>query len=450
MRRRAEQDLKTWFQKRDRLPLIIRGARQVGKSTLVRLFAESYGLDLLEVNLEKLRLNSVVQDKFVLAEVLDEIQLRLKKRITEKTLIFFDEIQESPLLLKYLRYFYEERPTLAVVAAGSLLEIALRAETFSFPVGRVEFYHLGPMSFSEFLQATGHEFLVEKLAALEVSPAVAAEAKRLLNLYYYIGGMPKAILTYLEEESVVPVREVQEQILQAYVADFPKYNARIKSERIEKVFFQLAQHIGEKVIYSKLDSDRSSREIKRAFELLVDARVITRCAHSAGNSVPLAGEADQGLFKAYFLDIGLLNAMLRLDLAAIDQEMQNNFNTKGKLAEQFVAQHLAYLGNERRGPELYYWLRDKGVQKGEIDFLIQTGAQVIPVEVKARGLGHMKSLFYFCAEKKKHSAVKVSLDGYSQVTGTHKINGSLVEVQVTCVPQYCIEWVYHALKRHDT
>ncbi len=443
MRRSAQNDLKTWFASADRRPLIIRGARQVGKSTLIKLFSEEEKLDLLEINLEKMKLQSVTKDSFEMSELLDEIQLRTKKKITKQTLIFFDEIQESPQLLKFLRYFYEEKPEIAVVAAGSLLEIALKKENFSFPVGRVDFYHLGPMTYFEFLLATQNDFLLEKIKTHDFSDAVVNEARKLLVYYYYIGGMPKAIDTYIKTGSITTVRDVQEQIIQTYIADFPKYNARINFDRVEKIFYSVATQLGRKIIYQRLDSDSKSRDIKKALELLIDARVLTQCHHTEGNSSPLKGEMDETIFKLYFLDIGLLNAVMRLDFSQLDEEMGQNFNTKGFLAEQFVAQHLAYLNNEKRGPELYYWLKDKGTQKAEVDFLIQKAGKVIPVEVKSTSTGHLKSLFYYLKEKRITDAYKVSLSDYKKITASHKIQNESIEVKLTNIPHYAIQEIYN-------
>lgn len=439
MKRIAEQHLKHWFTKKTRQPLIIRGARQVGKSTLVKLFCESQNLQLLEINLEKSKLLSVSSDEFNIQDLLDEIQLKTKKKINKKTVIFFDEIQESPKLLRSLRYFYEERPEMAVIAAGSLLEIALRSDQFSFPVGRVEFYHLGPMTFTEFLWATKNDFLHEKLEHLDFSPAVVSAAKEQLRNFYYVGGMPRAVKIFIEEKSLVTVREIQNQILQTYIADFLKYNSRIQVERIERIFYSTINQLGKKVIYQKIDPNSQSRDIRRIIELLVDARVLLPCRHTESNSVPLSGEVDSSIQKIYFLDVGLVNAMMRLDLEVIDQEMKNNFNTKGMIAEQFVAQHLAYLNHETSGPEIFYWLRDKGSQKGEIDFIFQKKDQIIPIEVKASEAGHLKSLFYFSKEKKTKMGIKISLDPFSVKKTHHKIGEQQVEISLFSLPQYAID-----------
>jgi predicted AAA+ superfamily ATPase len=250
--------------------------------------------------------------------------------------------------------------------------------------------------------------------------------------------MPKAVKTYVEEKSLVTVREVQNQILQTYIADFPKYNVRIQVERIERVFYSTINQLGKKIIYQKVDPNSQSRDIRRIIELLIDARVLLPCRHSESNSTPLAGEVDYSIQKIYFLDVGLVNAIMKLDLDVIDQEMKNNFNTKGMIAEQFVAQHLAYFDNHTTGPELFYWLRDKGSQKGEIDFIIQKKNQIIPIEVKASEAGHLKSLFYFSKEKKKDIGIKISLDPFSVKEVHHKITEKKIEITLYSIPQYAI------------
>lgn len=413
MKRKALKDLKKWLISSNRKPLILRGARQVGKSTLVSLFAEQESLDLLEVNLEIEKLRSVSKDHFELQSLLDEIQLKKKNKITENTLIFFDEIQESPKLLKLLRYFYEQRPDLKVIAAGSLLEVALHSDNFSFPVGRVEFYHLGPMSFQEYLWATGQDFLDEKLSRFEFSEEVHEAGIEALKNYYYVGGMPAVVKQFVESQSLVEMRELQDQIIQTYQLDFPKYNKRLNVDRISRVFHSLALAAGQKIIYSKLDNESTSRDIKKVVELLCDSKVILPCVHSDGNQVPLKGESDYKIFKTYFLDIGLLNSILRLDLNTIDLEFKNNFNTKGVLAEQFVAQHINYFQGAKLEPFLSYHLKDKGSQKAEVDFLIEDQNKIYPLEVKAASSGHLKSLKYFCESKKSDLCFKLSLEKFS-------------------------------------
>jgi hypothetical protein len=441
MRRNAEASLTAWFKDKTRKPLILRGARQVGKSTLVRNWSASQGLDVLEVNLELYKLKSPKKETVSIPEILDEIQLRQNQRITPRTILFLDEIQEQPELIRILRYFYESRPDLAVIAAGSLLEMVLKSEEISFPVGRVEFLHLGPMSFGEFLEATGQELLLESLRSGRSGPVEHELAKTSFRNYLYVGGMPKAVSVFANEKSLVPVRMIQEQLIQAYLSDFPKYNSRIASSRIQEIFRASVINIGKKVIYQRFSSGAQSRDIKRVIELLIDARILLPSFHSEGSGVPLGAQIDRSVFKLYFLDVGLMNAMLRVDLETLDQELKNHFISKGAMAEQFVAQHLNGIRGDRFETELNYWLKDKGSQKGEIDFLIEDAREVIPVEVKATGVGHLKSLFYFAKEKHIRRAIRLSLLPAGREPGRHKIGETTVQIELENIPIYCAEWI---------
>lgn len=416
MKRKALTDLARWYSEQDSKPLIIRGARQVGKSTLVKLFCEEKKLQLIEVNLETTGLKSINSDSFIIQDLLDEIQFKTKKIIDSNTVIFLDEIQESPRMLKFLRYFYEQAPSIKVIAAGPLLEMALKTENFSFPVGRVQFYHLGPMSFQEFLWATNNHFLDQKLGKFEFSEALHETAIKALQTYFYTGGMPEVVQSYATSKSLIKTRELQSQILQSYLADFPKYNYRINAHRISRVFSGLALNVGEKVIYKKLDTESKSREVKRILKLLIDSKVIIQCLHSSANYPPLLGESDLSTFKTYFLDIGLLGSLLNLAPNAIDYELQSNFNIQGKFAEQYVAQHLYFFNGPKSPPLLHYHLKDKGSQKAEIDFLIEKSSSIYPIEVKSSATGHLKSLLYFCKKNKSQFTYKFSLAQYSEVS----------------------------------
>jgi uncharacterized protein len=441
MKRIALDDLKHWYHGPHRKPLILRGARQVGKSTLVRLFSKQENLELIEINLEIETLSSIQDEDFKLPALLDEIQLKKRKVFKDNTLIFFDEIQESPKLLKLLRYFYEDAPHLKVIAAGSLLEIALRSDDFSFPVGRVDFYHLGPMSFKEFLWATGQDFLDQKLSRFEFTTELHKAAIIALKDYYYVGGMPEAVKVFCETNSKVEMRQIQNQIIQAYQADFSKYNKRINASRIARVFNSLANKIGEKIIFTKLDSESTSRDIKRIVELLIDSRVILPCYHTDAFKGPLMAGVDDKIFKTYFIDIGLLNAILRLDLDSIDFEFKNNFQTKGVIAEQFIAQHLNFFEAPSLAPNLFYHLKDKGVQKAEIDFLIEEKKSLYPIEVKSTAKGHLKSLKYYCLDKKTSVAIKFSLDPF-------RVDDDFVpDTKLITLPLYAVDYLKENLDK---
>lgn len=435
MRRESIEYFKQWYSDSHSKPLILRGARQVGKSTLVRLFCESMGLHLLEINLEIESFNSITSENFDINSLLDEIQLKKKQKIKENTILFFDEIQGSPTLLKLLRYFYEKKPHLKVIAAGSLLEFALNSENFSFPVGRVQFHYLGPMSFREFLWATNQDFLDEKLLNFEFTSEIHSSALIALRNYFFVGGMPEAVKKFSEKGQFVDIREVQSQILQTYAADFPKYNRRINVARISRIFSSLAMKVGEKVIFSKLDVESKSREIRKVVELLIDARVILPCLHSSGNGPSLLAESDDRIFKTFFLDIGLLGSLINLNVDTLDFEFKNNFNLKGELIEQFVAQHLNFIKSSTRPPSLFYHLKDKGSQKAEIDFLIEGENKIIPIEVKSSAPGHLKSLKYFCDSKSSPIGIKTSLAPFSIV------EKFINDCKLINIPVYSIEYL---------
>lgn len=408
MKRVYESDLLEWYQLKDRKPLILRGARQVGKSTLVRLFAEGSDLDLIEINLEKKQFQSLKTEQFDIHDWIIEIESIAKKKITQKTLIFIDEIQVQVKALAMLRYFYEERPDVAVISAGSLLEIALHNEEVSFPVGRVAFMWIGPMSFGEYLMAIGSYDLYQRILEnnlLELHHQMLLDE---LKKYYFIGGMPKAIKTYLETKSFIDVRTIQDEILQTYQEDFPKYGKRINTDRLTNVFKQLSFHLGKKLIYQHLDRESKSIEVKKCIELFIKANILIPVYHTDATGIPLKAQIDTNVFKIFFLDIGLVNCLHEFSWNGFNKIFDETFTTKGFLAEQFVAQHLAYLLNKKSHPELMYWLRDKNINKAEIDFLTNRENEILPIEVKSQHGGKLKSLKVFAHEKNCSNSFKLS------------------------------------------
>lgn len=448
MKRWAEDFLSHWYHKKGRVPLVLRGARQVGKSTLVRLFCANNHLDLIEVNLEIRRIRSIHAEQLNMADVLDEIQLLTHKTVGPKSVLFIDEIQQDPKMIQILRYFFESYPNLPVIAAGSLLEIALRDSEFSFPVGRIEFYNLGPMTFTEFLAACGEDLLLERLKSLNLSAPVHQKATDLFRKFLYIGGMPRAVFNYIENRSLVEVRSVQDQLIQTYMADFPKYNKRIDAQRVIRIFESAVAQVGKKVIYQSFDRESKSRDIRRIIELLIDARVLTPCYHAEASGIPLSATVDLSVYKIYMVDVGLMNSMHRLDLHTIEDHIAARFVTKGVIAEQFVAQHLAYSSGRHMGPSLNYWLRDRGTQKGEIDFIIQVGSSIVPIEVKSEQGGKLKSLFYFAADKHWNFAVKFGLAQLKIHRASHKIREKKVNLEYIDCPIYAVEFIDQLIEKY--
>lgn len=451
MERKATEDILAWYKGKNRKPLILRGARQVGKSTLVRLFAKSLKLNLIEVNLEKLKINGFNADEIDVQKILNEIEYKTQKSISKTSLIFLDEIQANPKAIQALRYFYEDKPELAVIAAGSLLEFVLNDHQFSMPVGRVDYYHLGPMTFTEYLQALGNKKLVEDLKKDPLNTAIIAFDKLSQHLreFYYIGGMPEAIKTFVEEQSYLPVEKVHRSIIETYIDDFSKYASKTETVHLGNLIKILPSHLGQKIKYSELLPDARHPVIKKSLSLLEQARIVTKCSHTNASGIPLISQIDESVFKLYFLDIGLLNYLLGLDANDILSLSTEKLLTEGIMAEQFIAQHLKYLTAKDSSLPLMYWLKDKKKEAAEIDFVIQRSKKIIPIEVKSGKTGTLKSLNYFMVEKKLPQAVRFDLLERKKGMSVEKINTSLFDgiKQQKCIynlsnfPLFLIEYL---------
>ncbi|MGK5084436.1 ATP-binding protein [Bdellovibrionota bacterium FG-1] len=407
MYRSSEDRLASWWKSAHRKPLVLRGARQVGKSTLVRQFAASMGLELLEINLEK---RPLLQSFATLdpQQILRDIESTVGKSFTpQRSLLFLDEIQGNPQALEALRYFYEEAPKIPVIAAGSLLEFAIEEGQFSMPVGRIEYLHLGPMSFGEFLQATRGEQLWERLNEIRTSSVSPEEHELLLRKwreYLFVGGMPEAVRAYSESGSMLEVRRVQQSILETYRDDFPKYAKKTEIGRLDRVFDYVPRALGQKIKYSNITADVQSKYLKNAIKLLIQARVVLPVFHSDCSGVPLAAGKSDEVYKLYFLDVGLANASMGLKWEDVNEGADALWLQKGAIVEQFVAQHL--IQHARPFPELFYWLRDGSAGNAEIDFVWSEGGRVMPLEVKAGKSGSLRSLHQFMHEKKLKQAIR--------------------------------------------
>ena len=410
MYRKALYDLIEWKDRPSRKPLIIRGARQVGKTWLVRKFAGQFA-NLVEINFDKNPEKAQLFAGRDISRCLQLLQIDCDAEIIPgKTLLFLDEIQGAPELLPLLRYFYEERGDLHVIAAGSLLEFLLADHDFSMPVGRVEYLHLGPMDTEEFLLALGQERLTKFLKDYSlddnIPESIHLSLLNFLKLFWIIGGMPAAVAWYGNSGKLAEAIREHAVILQTYEDDFSKYRKRIYPERLRKVFRRIPALIGNKLKYVRLDPEERSRELADSLHLLEMARVIYRVRHSAGNGVPLGAEAKERDFKPLFLDTGLVSTSLGLRLPGLevvdDLLMVNN----GALAEQFVGQHLLYGGPSYEKPQLFYWNREQKSASAEVDYLIAHEDKVVPVEVKAGKTGTLKSLQVFVAEKKSPVALR--------------------------------------------
>ena len=424
MERLSLGHLSHWKDKPDRLPLLIRGARQVGKTWLVREHGRCYP-SFVEINLEaEPEYLKVFKELFGKpADLLSAISLLSGKKITPgETLLFIDEIQGSPPgskeALLSLRYFKEKLPGLHVMAAGSLLEFSF--QDFSFPVGRIEFFHLFPLNFEEYLMALSRRDLVEAIAnADEKHPLPEAVHEKLLEeaaVYCLIGGMPEAIRHYVESRDFQKSQEAQQVLIANFREDFHKYASRANVEYLRMTFQAVPRLLGRKWKYSHVDPDVKSRELGTALNLLEKAGLVYRALHSSANGLPLGAQVNPKRFKVFFVDVGLCQRLLGLPLSQLYLERKDLFSHRGGIAEQFVAQELASLTPPNQTPQLYYWHREEKSAQAEVDFLVEHGPGILPLEVKSADEGRLKSLHLFLKEKEKYvqKAFKISTSNFGR------------------------------------
>ncbi|ABW68780.1 ATP-binding protein [Desulfosudis oleivorans] len=429
--RNAEKDLYVWHQKKRRKPLVIRGARQVGKSTLVRRFAEKNKLVLNEINLEQhLYLDNIFKS-LDMDVILRELDALAGRRIhSPNAVLFLDEIQATPHAIAALRYFYETLPDLPVIAAGSLLEFALSNHHFSMPVGRIEYYHLGPLTFGEFLNAT-EPALAPYLSEFHPGTSIPLAAHEKLikrqREHLFVGGMPEAVYAFVSENALPEVTDVHRSIAETYQDDFSKYARQKDLALMQKVFRQIPRMIGQKVKYSNISREDKSREVRAVIDLLVKARVCHQVFHGNCSGVPLLADIHENVYKLVFMDVGMAAWLTGLDWTTLQRLDGHALVNEGKLAEQFVAQHLM---NPQEPPRLVYWLREAKSANAEVDFVTASGSQVIPVEVKAGKSGALKSLQQFVLHKNASLCVRfdLNLPGIQDITHTARTEGGTTPV----------------------
>lgn len=413
MKRLLMQELIRWKEKKNRKPLIIKGARQVGKTWLMQEFGKRYFENVVYINFENnQRMKKVFEMDYDIERILSALKIECGKRIeADHTLLIFDEIQEVPRALSALKYFYENAKEYAIVAAGSLLGIALHEGT-SFPVGKVDFLTLYPLNFTEFLMAVGQEELAKQASGNDYGliNAFADKYVDLLRKYYYVGGMPEAVMTYLETDDLQEVRRVQQQLLLYYANDFSKHSPKETVPRIQMVWNSIPMQLAKenrKFIYGMVREGARARDFELAIQWLLDCGLIHKSYRIRKPGMPLISYMDMASFKLYMLDIGLLGARGNLDAITLLEGNSVFTEFKGALTEQFVAQELA-----SSGIELYYYSAENS--SGEVDFVIQRTNKVIPIEVKAEENLQAKSLRELCKKYGLQDAVRSSMSGYRQ------------------------------------
>lgn len=415
MKRISDQYLQAWRDEEGRMPLLLRGARQVGKTYAVRELGKTF-TDFVEVNIEfdaearKVFERSLDPEKIIL-----DLSLITGKTITPgKTLLFIDEIQTVPQAVLSLRYFYEKLPDLHVVAAGSLLDFAI--EEVGIPVGRVQLLHMYPLSFLEFLLA-----LDEKLLAKEIlnhplnekmSEVVHEKLLKRVAEYQALGGMPKIVKCWKEKKNPRACGRLISSIVRQYRLDFVKYGKKYQIKYLELLFKEVPRQLGKKFQYSSIEGDFRKRELSPALDLLETAGLVHKVQLSTCQGLPLGAEIDPHDFKAIFLDVGLAQGVLKLNIADWFLYPIETLINKGHIGEAFVGQEMLAYSDPFLDHELFYWRRESPAT-AEIDYVIQDGNLIVPVEVKSGPGTTLRSLHIFLeTHKQTQYGIRFSTHNY--------------------------------------
>jgi len=392
----------------------------VGKSYLVRQFAAQAGLPLFEINLEKSAGLDPVFARMDPSLILREAELIIGRSGIEKSggLLFLDEIQAVPQALAALRYLYEEKPQIAVIAAGSLLEFALARYNISVPVGRIEYLYLGPLTFEEYLAARGEQATLDYLRSWTPGqPASPVAHERLIPLlrdFLLVGGMPEAVDAFVTRRDPAEVARIHHAILDTYRDDFAKYAVRDELSRLRRVFDYVPTAVGRKFKSSHVSPAWKAADVRAALDMLALAGVVHRIHHTDAVGVPLGATVDDRAFKPLFLDVGLMNAASGITALPLEAMRDVRLVNEGAMAEQFVGQHLLFAPGPSLRPGLCYWLREGRKGNAEVDYLVQAGTtpgpKVVPIEVKAGAKGSLKSLHQFAALRQAPLAVRFDMN----------------------------------------
>jgi uncharacterized protein len=415
--RLIDKHLAKWKQDASRKPLMLRGARQIGKSTTVRHLGDSFKC-YVEVNFEEFpELGNLFNRNLDVKSIVENLAAFYNTPIEEgSTLLFFDEIQSCPSAINSLRYFYEKFPQLHVIAAGSLLEFALQ-DLPTFGVGRIVSMYMYPLSFDEFLMAKGETKLLEAKQNAHADAPLSDLLHHKLNEYLFkfilIGGMPEAVKVYIQNESLLGVEQVLTNLNLNFQTDFAKYKKRIPKQRIMDALHAVVQQGGGKFVLAKVP-DTNSTQAREAIYLLQLAGLILPVVHSSANGIPLGAQANSAKAKMVLMDTGLYQNLLGLQLQDLLLDIKNIIN-KGALAESFWALEYIKYQSPFLPPNMYYWHREAKSANAEVDYVVQKGNAIIPIEIKSSTKGSMQSLRLFIAEKKIEMGYRFSLENFGQL-----------------------------------
>ena len=442
--------LSEWASRDTRKPILLRGARQVGKSSAVRHLGQQFK-NYVEINFEmEPQYKAIFEPDLNVSRIVMQIAALSGSRIEEgETLLFMDEIQECPEAIMSLRFFKENLPKLHVIAAGSLLEFAL-AELPTFGVGRIHSMFMYPMTFDEFLLANKEDLLLEaRNGASALSPLPDPLHERLVNLlrtYMLVGGMPECVAKWVETHDYLLCQEVQDDILVSYEDDFPKYKKKADVNLLRNILRSAAIQATKKFVYSKV-GDYKNIEVKNALDLLILAGLLIPVTHTSANGLPLGSEADHSYRKILFFDCGLMLRLLGIttgDTTTLATQILTStaadLVNKGTIAELVVGLEMLHYMTPNLRHELYYWVRLSKNSLAEIDYLLPFHLQILPIEVKAGSQGGMKSLWSFMREKHLTEAIRCSLENFGSFSHTDKEDGDTAR-HVSVIPLYAVSQI---------
>jgi len=416
--RHVDKELVSWKNDDEKKPLLLRGARQVGKSSAVRKLAEHFDY-FIEINFEfQKELVSLFEQSQNPQEICSKLSVIFNTPIEpNKTLLFLDEIQACIPAISSLRFFYEKYPELHVIAAGSLLEFALH-ELPSFGVGRIRSIFMYPFSFDEFLNAQGEILLVkEKKEANSDKPLIKPFHDKLINYlktYLIIGGLPEVVRKYVTSKDFLQCQKILQDLIVTYTDDFAKYKKRFSPSLINKVLVAVAKNVGTKFMYSNVSENTKSHQVKEALELLVMAGLVIPITHSSGNGLPLGADTNDKFRKFIMFDTGIQQMLLGLAIGEIFLHDTFEVINKGFIAETFAGLEFIKYQSCYQRSALYYWQREEKSGNAEVDYLVQRQNKVLPVEIKAGTKGSMQSLYYFMDKKKIETAVRSSNENFAK------------------------------------
>ena len=446
-KRAIDKHLSDWAKKNDHKPVLLRGARQVGKSSAVRNLSKTFEY-FVEVNFEKHKnFAKIFSNDFDVKRITSEIAAICGKPVIPgKTLLFLDEIQMCPEAIMSLRFFREDMPDLHVISAGSLLEFALE-DLPTYGVGRIHSMFMYPMAFDEFLSANSEQILMQerdKSAGQALAPVLHDKLVSLLRTYLLVGGMPEVVAKWVETKDYIQCQELQDDIIQSFEDDFPKYKKRVDSSLLRLALRSAAVQNSKKFVYSDVSRDHKIPEIKKAVELLVRAGLLVPVMQTNANGLPLGSEVSKAYAKMLLMDTGLMLRLLNMtygDVSEITASILTasaaDLVNKGAVAEQFVGLEILKYSNPDLRHELFYWQRLSKNSIAEVDYLLIKQQRVIPVEVKAGTQGGMKSLWMFMRDKNLTEAVRCSLENFSNFDYVDAESKNAIR-HVNIIPMYAV------------